>query len=299
MSSPSHIPVLLSECKEALATMEYTPALGLDLTFGRGGHARAFLEGTPGLRILAVDQDEQAIIDGQESFKTEVTSGRVEFHRCNFHHWPTYAKESDLPLTYDYIMMDLGVSSPQLDTPERGFSFYHDGPLDMRMDQRQTQTAADLVNEFDEEDLNQIFKIYGEVRSPYRVTREILALRKQTKITSTLQLSTLIEKTDGWRKKGVHPATQYFMALRLYLNNELEGLREVLPHLMAMLNPRGRMLVISFHSLEDRIIKTIFKSSELGKPVNKKVIKPTRDEELKNKRSRSAQLRVFQKGEAL
>ncbi|MCO5114109.1 MAG: 16S rRNA (cytosine(1402)-N(4))-methyltransferase RsmH [Bdellovibrionaceae bacterium] len=299
MSEFVHIPVLLEECKAAIQGMDVPPQLGLDLTFGRGGHARAFLQIAEGLKILAVDQDAQAIQEGKLSFATESEKQRIEFHHCNFHHWPEYAREHSLPLSYDYIMMDLGVSSPQLDTPERGFSFYHDGPLDMRMDQRQTQTAAHVVNEFDEEDLNQIFKVYGEVRSPYRVTREILEFRKQQKFTSTLQLSSLIEKTDGWRKKGVHPATQYFMALRLYLNNELGGLRDVLPQLMAMLNPKGRMLVISFHSLEDRIVKTIFKTSELGKPVNKKVIKPTRDEELQNKRSRSAQLRVFQKGEVL
>lgn len=294
-----HVPVLLEECKQALTGMNYDPQLGLDLTFGRGGHARAFLKEHKDLKIIAVDQDEHAIAEGQKSFAPEMESARIEFHHCNFHRWPEYAKEQGLPLTYDYIMMDLGVSSPQLDTPERGFSFYHDGPLDMRMDLRVEKTAEDIVNEFNEEDLNSIFKVYGEVRNPYRVTKEILSQRKEKRITSTLQLSTLIEKTDGWRKKGVHPATQYFMALRLYLNNELEGLRDVLPSLMSMLSPMGRMLVISFHSLEDRIVKTIFKSSELGKPVNKKVIKPTRDEELKNKRSRSAQLRVFQKGEEL
>lgn len=297
--SSVHIPVLLEECKEALKSMSHPPQWGLDLTFGRGGHARAFLEEFPTLKILAVDQDLQAIIEGNETFAKEVQSGKVEFHHCNFHNWPSYSHSKDLQKSFDYIMMDLGVSSPQLDTPERGFSFYHDGPLDMRMDQSQTKTAADLVNEFDEEDLNDVFKIYGEVRSPFRVTKEIMAFRKERKFETTLQLSSLIERTDGWRKKGVHPATQYFMALRLYLNNELEGLREVLPELITHLNPKGRLIVISFHSLEDRIVKRIFKGSELGKPVNKKVIKPQREEELKNKRARSAQLRVFEKGEAI
>lgn len=293
--STLHVPVLLNECLTALKQMPEAPRLGLDLTFGRGGHAKAFLSEFADLKILAVDQDQQAFIDVKESFAEYTKNNRVEFHHVNFHNWPDYALKNNLAQKYDYIMMDLGVSSPQLDTPERGFSFYHDGPLDMRMDQSQTQTAAEVINEFDEEDLNLIFKKYGEVRNPYKVTKNIIAKRKEKPFTSTLQLSTLIEGLVGWHKKGVHPATQYFMAIRLFLNNELQGLEAVLPHLIQYLRPEGRLLVITFHSLEDRIVKQIFKGSKEGKPVNKKVIKPLREEELSNKRSRSAQLRVFEK----
>lgn len=295
--APLHIPVLLKECLEALRQMPQSPKLGLDLTFGRGGHSQAILQEFAELKTIAVDQDLDAISAGQESMQEFLSVNRMELHHCNFHHWLDYAQKNELPTNYDFILMDLGVSSPQLDTPQRGFSFYHEGPLDMRMDQSQGQTAADIVNSWDEEDLNSLFKTYGEIRSPYKVSREIVNHRKNRPFKHTLDLSGLIERLVGWRKKGMHPATQYFMALRLYLNNELEGLKEALPKLMSSLNPQGRLLVITFHSLEDRIVKQIFKGSEIGRPVNKKVIKPTREEELENKRSRSAHLRIFEKGE--
>ena len=194
------------------------------------------------------------------------------------------------------ILLDLGPSSPQLDQPERGFSFYKDGPLDMRMNQETQQTAGDIVNHFTEEEMIQIFKELGEVRNPRPVVRSILRERKKQKIESTLKLSRLIEKTVSWRNK--HPATPYFLALRLKVNNELDGLRDSLPLLMNSLRDQGRMFVITFHSLEACIVKRIFKESCLKKEgvlVNKKVIRPCREEVLSNPRSRSAQMRIFQR----
>ena len=194
------------------------------------------------------------------------------------------------------ILLDLGPSSPQLDEPERGFSFYKDGPLDMRMNQDIQQTAGDIVNQFTEEELIQIFKELGEVRNPRSVVRSILRERKKQKIESTGKLSRLIEKTVPWRNK--HPATPYFLALRLKVNNELEGLRESLPFLIQSLRDQGRIFVITFHSLEACIVKQIFKESCLKKEgvlVNKKVIRPSREEVLSNPRSRSAQMRIFQR----
>lgn len=195
--------------------------------------------------------------------------------------------------------MDLGVSSPQLDDPERGFSFYHDGPLDMRMDPTQGTSAQEIVNTWTEVGLQRVFMELGEIPRPHRVVKAILQDRREKPFTTTSQLSQLIERVEGWRKKGRHPATQYFLALRLLVNEELDGLKESLPLLMEKaLRPGGRLLVITFHSLEDRIVKNIFKDrKDLGVPVNKKVIVPSREEILENPRSRSAKLRVFSRGD--
>ena len=161
---------------------------------------------------------------------------------------------------------------------------------------RQELSAETIINSWPEEELVEVFKSYGEVRSPFRVVRAIVHDRQEKPFTTTKELSGLIERVDGWRKKGHHPATKYFLGLRLAVNRELEQLSESLPHMMEALNENGRLAVLTFHSLEDRIVKRIFKSSELGKPVNKKVIVATREEQQSNPRSRSAKLRVFQRG---
>jgi 16S rRNA (cytosine1402-N4)-methyltransferase len=198
---------------------------------------------------------------------------------------------------FDVILADLGVSSPQLDQAARGFSFYQEGPLDMRMDQSQGATAADIVNSWPEVELLDLFTRYGEVRSPRRVVRALVNDRKQTPFTTTSQLSGLIERVEGWRKKGQHPATRYFLALRMAVNNELSGLETSVPDLMRALSEKGRLIVITFHSLEDRIIKYAFREAPaLGFPLFKKVVVPSEEEILQNPRARSAKLRVFQRG---
>jgi 16S rRNA (cytosine1402-N4)-methyltransferase len=293
-STPLHVPVLLKEILAMFSTYEKTPQEMFDGTFGRGGHSRALLEAFPSMKVQAVDKDVEAIRFAEENFKKEISENRLSLYQGSFADFVKSEKFS--PEKYDLMLLDLGVSSPQLDQAARGFSFYHDGPLDMRMNLSQKTTAAEIVNEWDESDLIEIFQKYGEVHSPFRVIRALLNDRKEKPFLGTQQLASLIERVDGWRQKGRHPATQYFMALRLKVNQELEHLEESLPLLLQALVPGGLMAVITFHSLEDRIVKTIFKNSEdVGRPINKKVIIPSDEEEKGNPRSRSAKLRFFRR----
>lgn len=287
-----HIPVLLKEVIEGVGPAADLPGVFIDGTFGRGGHSRALLERYPRLHIVGLDCDAEAVTFAEKNFGE--FRGRFEIHRANF---SDFAK----PLAGRKLagaLLDLGVSSPQLDQGHRGFSFYHEGPLDMRMDQSQSVTAADIVNSWDEESLIELFRELGEVRSPTKVARWIVHDRKTTPFTSTTQLSGLIERAEGWRKKGFHPATNYFMALRIQVNDELGRLRRTLPEMLAALVEGGRLLVITFHSLEDRIVKEIFRKCEdenLGIRVNKKVLQAEWDEKKTNPRSRSAKLRIFER----
>lgn len=286
----THTPVLLDETILFIRGLPRSPRLGLDVTFGRGGHTRALLKEFSDLQITAVDRDPAALAFGAEEFAAEIQAGRLSLHHGNFHHQLPPAP----PSGWDFVLADLGVSSPQLDEPERGFSFYHDGPLDMRMDPTTGAKAADLVNTWGAEDLIQLFQELGEVRRPARVVNRILEMRRQAPFHSTRQLAELIERTEGWARKGHHPATKYFLALRLEVNQELSDLRPATLNLLKGLAPQGRLLMITFHSLEDRIIKYAFKESqEWGRPVNKKVVVPTRAECEQNPRARSAKLRVF------
>lgn len=287
-----HIPVLLNEIVDAFSKYkEISNPKYFDGTFGRGGHYRELLKHHPNLIATVMDQDLQAIDYAREEFKTQVQKGQLIVIHDNFY------KFSDHNLgTFDMMLLDLGVSSPQLDEAARGFSFYHDGPLDMRMNKTQNLTAEYLVNTASEKELNEMFKNYGEIYSPYRVVRAIVHDRKTKHFQTTKELAGLIERVDGWRIKGQHPATKYFMALRLCVNSELEVIEKALPQMIQNLNPGGRLAVITFHSLEDRIVKNIFKDAkDFGFPVNKKVIVPTQEECEQNSRSRSAKLRVFER----
>ena len=293
-----HIPVLLKQVTDLLwpeqnnNLFHKTPSeiRYFDGTFGRGGHYQALKSLIPEMTALVCDQDLDAVEFAQNKFTTEVQSGRLLVQHANFSQF-----SSEKWGTFDIMLLDLGVSSPQLDQSNRGFSFYGDGPLDMRMNTTTGATAEMIINESSEEDLIRIFQNLGEVRSPYRVVRAIVNDRKIAPYKTTLQLAQLIERVEGWRKKGFHPATLYFQGLRLAVNEELDVLSETLPKLMNALNSKGRLGVLTFHSLEDRIVKNIFKNSDLGKPVNKKVIVAEREEQLSNVRSRSAKLRVFER----
>jgi 16S rRNA (cytosine1402-N4)-methyltransferase len=290
-----HTPVLLNE---VLAyTTDVDPETILDATFGRGGHTRALLEKFPRAKIIAIDQDVAAIAHARDTFATALAEERLRVEHFNFHN---IAQFSLTPAGgFDMILLDLGVSSPQLDEAGRGFSFYHDGPLDMRMNQTLGFTAADILNDWSEVQLLDLFTRYGEVRRPQRVVRAIVQDRKETPFAATLQFAQMIERIEGWHKKGHHPATRYFLALRMAVNNELSGLEECIPDLMRALSEKGRLIVITFHSLEDRIIKYAFKGTpELGYPLIKKVVVPSREETSVNPRARSAKLRVFQRGSA-
>ncbi len=285
----THIPVLLYEVIESFSIFKKRSDLVYyDGTFGRGGHAKAICEAYSIKQILATDQDQLAISFALENFP------HIQISNSNFSDFAI--QNQNQRLNIDMILLDLGVSSPQLDQAERGFSFNKDGPLDMRMNQKLKMTAGQIVNTISEDELMKLFSNYGEVENPYKVVKAIIKDRSVKEFTSTLQLAGLIERVDGWRKKGFHPATQYFMALRLAVNSELEVVEKAIPLLINMMNDGGRISIITFHSLEDRIVKNIFKDCELGFVINKKVIVPSEEECKINPRARSAKLRIFQKG---
>ncbi|MCB0366785.1 MAG: 16S rRNA (cytosine(1402)-N(4))-methyltransferase RsmH [Bdellovibrionaceae bacterium] len=296
-----HIPVLLDPILQMAKGLSQPPAHYLDGTFGRGGHTRALMAEFPQMRTFALDQDEEAIAYGQEHFQRELASGHLVLCRANFREVESLQErfsEFHGGAGFDLILLDLGVSSPQLDRGDRGFSFYHDGPLDMRMDQRGEVTAEDIINNWNPDELSDLFRELGEVRSPGRVVNAIIEERRKQAFRTTRELASLIERCLGWRKKGHHPATQYFLALRLEVNRELDVVKEVIPQLVELLRDSGRLMIITFHSLEDRIVKYALRDlCDRGFLVNKKVIQAPWGEAKKNPRARSAKLRVFQKGE--
>lgn len=293
-----HVPVMLKEILEffqpvVLGSSDAGELRYLDGTFGRGGHLRALLEEYPQIKAVGLDRDIEAIEYGNRELKSWVESGRLRLVHGNYSEFESL----DLGL-FNLMLLDLGVSSPQLDQGPRGFSFYHEGPLDMRMNQAETRTAANIIAEESEEELARIFQSYGEIQRPHRVIRAIIHDRKTKKFETTRDLAGLIERVDGWHRKGHHPATQYFQALRIEVNQELEHLEKSLKPLVLGLKPKGRLAVLTFHSLEDRIVKNIFKSFEdLGRPVNKKVVQPEWAEAKENSRARSAKLRVFERAD--
>ncbi len=288
-----HIPVMLSPILEHLSPVlreKISPSY-FDGTFGRGGHLKAVFSHFPSVRAVAMDQDPEAVAYAHKEFSEDIQSGRLQIFHANFSEF-TMEKFGQ----FDAMMVDLGVSSPQLDQAQRGFSFYHEGPLDMRMNTDKGFTASQFLAEASEEELIWVFKTYGEIRNPFYVARTIVSDRKKKPFLTTRQLASLIEKIDGWRKKGFHPATQYFMALRLHVNDELRVVEESLVPLIYGLKSRGRLSVLTFHSLEDRIVKGVFKThADLGAPLFKKVIKPEWEEKKVNPRSRSAKLRIFER----
>lgn len=293
-----HIPVLLEEVLKEASEMSHPASTILDATFGRGGHSKALKERFPEAQLIGLDRDPEAIAFA----KTDCADwSNFKVVHGNFHDIKALKTEiwgeDKASSKFDLALLDLGVSSPQLDEGRRGFSFYHNGPLDMRMDPSKGETAAEIVNEWSSDDLMALFLNYGEIRRPQKVVARIIEQRRSEPFTTTRDLAHLIERSEGWRTKGFHPATPYFLALRMQVNAELSGLEPALLDLMHELNEGGRLLVITFHSLEDRIVKNLFKSqTDLGSPVHKHVIQASGIEKKKNPRSRSAKLRVFEKG---
>lgn len=241
----------------ALVVKILQPASGkriLDATFGRGGHSRALLR--HGAEVVALDKDAAAVAEG-EALKREILAeqGSVNFemNRMDFRELGKIADEKG---AFDGILLDLGVSSPQIDSPERGFSFMQDGPLDMRMDENAPRTAAEIVNTWSAEELTKIFFQYGEERHARQIAGRIVQEREKTPFTTTLQLASFIEHVVGGRRGAkTHPATRIFQALRIAVNDELGALEEALAALPRSLKPGGRLAIISFHSLEDRMVK--------------------------------------------
>jgi len=292
-----HIPVLLNEIISEMKNMSTPPTTILDGTFGRGGHTRAFLEAFPDSKVVAVDRDNTAIDFAKEHFSEWIQREKLVLVKATFSDYVQSVPKE----TFDAILFDLGVSSPQLDEAERGFSFNKPGRLDMRMDTSTNLTAYDIVNTWEQEDLANMFYKNAEARGSRRVAKAIVEARQVCAIETTEMLAKVIARAAGWRQRGHHPATIYFLALRMEVNSELDQVREAIPHAISSLKSEGLLIIITFHSSEDRLVK--YKLKEFvpshGRLINKKVIIASKEETNSNPRSRSAKLRMFQKGVAL
>ena len=306
MAIPIHKPVLLNEVVEALQAKPGRRYV--DCTLGSGGHAIAILEKImPDGQLLGIDADPEAI----EIAKTKLASYAEStiIINDNFANLEAICRENDF-LPVHGILFDLGLSSMQVGTPERGFSFRDDGPLDMRFSPTQELTAADIANILPEDKLSQLIKTYGEEHLSKRIAQQII---KSRPISSTLQLAGIVEKAVGNRRGKIHPATRTFMALRIAVNRELENLTDTLKQTVICLKQQGRLVVISYHSLEDRLVKKFMLQESKGcicpsdipvcqcghvpslKIITKKVITPSLTEIKSNPRSRSAKLRVAER----
>jgi 16S rRNA (cytosine1402-N4)-methyltransferase len=300
-----HRPVLLDEILSALAVRP--DGLYVDGTFGRGGHSKAILGRLgPAGRLIALDRDPEAEISARQ-----LTDERVRFFRSKF---SLLAKALDAAgvRAADGMLFDLGVSSPQLDTPERGFSFRSDGPLDMRMDPLAGPSAAEWLATAQQENIEEVIRDYGEERFAKQIAAAIVTARRREPLLRTRQLADLVGKAVRTREPGQDPATRTFQALRIHLNRELEEVSLMLPQALARLAPGGRLAVISFHSLEDRIVKRFvqgrarpevprglpLRASEMPEPALKLVgraTRPSQGEMQANPRARSAILRVAER----
>ena len=306
-SSTPHTTVLLHEAVEGLNIKP--DGLYLDGTFGRGGHSRLILQmlNEKG-RLIALDRDLQAA----ETAKEFEQDPRFSFFHQDFADIRILLEQKELLYKLDGILLDLGVSSPQLDQADRGFSFSKDGPLDMRMDTSKGISAKDWVNTASIEEMKKVIKEYGEEKFALRIARGIEAYRNQQEINSTLQLAKIIDEACPVKDKFKHPATRSFQAIRIHVNDELGQLRDTLSDMVDCLNVGGRMSVISFHSLEDRIVKRFIKEQSQGKQFPKeipvlaseiktnfkkigKAIKASKTEVAVNPRARSAVLRIAEK----
>ena len=306
-----HKSVLLDEC---IGNLNIKPdGVYVDGTLGGAGHsleiARRLTEG--GL-LVGIDQDQAAIETARE--RLAEYGDRCRIVRSNYVHMDEVLRDLSIGGA-DGILLDLGVSSYQLDTPERGFSYMEDAPLDMRMDQRQDKTARDIVNEYTEQELYHLIRDFGEDRFAKNIARHIVKARQDKPVETTGQLAELIKAAipARVRAQGGHPAKRTFQAIRIELNQELTVLKEALDKMGDLLNPGGRLCIITFHSLEDRIVKTKFRELEnpctcppdfpvcvcgkksLGRVVTRKPILPTEAEMEENPRSKSAKLRVFER----
>ena len=291
-----HKPIMYQEILDIFSEKIGSKEKFLDATFGRGGHTKKILDAFPNIQVTALDQDPDAIEYGEKEFSDYIKNKRLRIRKSNFSKYDNSDSATSDDTRFDGILMDLGVSSPQLDTPSRGFSLYHDGPLDMRMDPTQDLSAKEIVNNWDERDLADLFFKYGDVRKSFRVAKAIVNKRSEKPFETTLELAEVITKALGWKKSGHHPATECFQALRIVVNDEMNATHEGITNLAAMLNQNGRLFVITFHSIEDRLVKRLLLTlGHIGKPVFKKVIQPSKEEQKDNPRSRSAKLRVFER----
>jgi 16S rRNA (cytosine1402-N4)-methyltransferase len=290
----AHEPVLLVEALEMLAVKP--GGLYVDGTLGLGGHAAAILDaGAPDGRLIAFDRDAETMAGTRADLAAY--GDRVRFVHADFREIPAHLGTERA----DGILLDLGVSSAQLDSAERGFSFQADGPLDMRMDRSQGETAADVVNEMDEEDLANVIYEFGEDRRSRHIARAIVNARAHQRIATTGELAAIVRRASGrpaW-KPGIDSATRTFQALRIHVNRELDRLSDTMRALAACLAADGRLAVIAFHSLEDREVKHTFRTlgGEGFEVLAKKPVRPGDAEAARNPRSRSARLRGLRRRE--
>lgn len=305
----THTSVLLGESIEALHIR--ADGVYIDATFGRGGHSRQILARLSEQgRLIALDRDPHAI----EAAQAFASDPRFEIHHVPFSDLASVVEKLSLVAQIDGVLMDLGVSSPQLDNAERGFSFSRDGLLDMRMDTTRGVSAADWLATAEEAEIARVIKEYGEEKFGKRIAHAIVNTRVTTPITHTLQLAQIIDAAVPVKDKFKHPATRAFQAIRIFVNNELGEIETGLESALAMLRPGGRLAVISFHSLEDRIVKRFMREQSRGKqvparlPITEaelaasrhlktigKAIKPSPEEIEQNVRARSSVLRIGEK----
>ena len=312
---PEWSSVLLEETIEGLKIKP--DGIYLDGTLGGGGHSSEILRRLQGGHLIGIDQDEEALEAAGRRLSEFGEEGKnftlIRDNYCN-------AAETVRSLGYrgvDGIVLDLGVSSYQLDNAERGFSYRYDAPLDMRMDNRQTLTAKEIVNDYPENELYRVIRDYGEEQFAKNIAKHIVQARQKGPIETTGQLNELISAAIPAKiqKKGGHPSKRTFQALRIECNRELEVLKNSIDGLIGLLNPGGRICIITFHSLEDRIVKTAFRRNEnpctcppdfpvcicgkksLGRVITRKPILPSEEEMEENPRSKSAKLRIFEKAE--
>lgn len=307
-SDYEHQPVLLDEVLEALNIQEM--GCYVDATFGRGGHSRAILDRLSEKgRVIALDQDPQAIAYGKQAFASDP---RIEFEHCNFSQVKPVITAHQKANGINGILMDLGVSSPQLDDADRGFSFLRDGPLDMRMNSSEGENAMQWLSRVELYDLTTVIKRFGEERFARRIATAIIDYRQEKEISTTTELADIISNAIPVKEKHKHPATRSFQAIRMFINNELQTIEQGLQGSASVLAVGGRLAVISFHSLEDRLVKrfmrNLVKGPELpaGLPIMasdeqspyRLVGKPVvsgESELQKNPRARSARLRVLER----
>ena len=304
----AHTTVLLHEAVDALVTD--THGFYVDGTFGRGGHAAELLSRLSDQgSVLAIDKDPQAISAGQEYFAEDT---RLQLFHGSFADLQNVAAEMGKTGEISGVLLDLGVSSPQLDQAERGFSFMRDGPLDMRMDTSRGLSAAEWIATAEEQDIARVIKEYGEERFARRMASAVVKERVKSPITGTVQLAGILAAAHPAWERGKHPATKAFQAIRIFINRELEDLEDLLAQVIDNLKVGGRLVVISFHSLEDRRVKRFIRDQEQGIKLPKnlpirdidrgvrlvkvgKAIKPAVTEVDGNIRSRSAVMRVAQR----
>ncbi|MBO6554915.1 MAG: 16S rRNA (cytosine(1402)-N(4))-methyltransferase RsmH [Pseudomonadales bacterium] len=307
MTPVPHQTVLLEEAVHALMTNR--SGTYVDCTYGRGGHSQAIVDSLDADgRLLVVDRDEAAVAHAEERFKDD---DRVVIAHGSFSQLGSFLERYQIQ-GLDGVLMDLGVSSPQIDEAERGFSFQQSGPLDMRMNRSEGQTAAEWLADASEQEIIDVLKRYGEERFARRIAKKIVEARVDTLIDTTDKLVEIVETSIPRREKHKHPATRTFQAIRIQVNRELEELENCLTDVIELLNSGGRLVVISFHSLEDRIVKRFFRRMARGEELPSRLpirdaeidrhvrilgkpVKPSDKEVANNRRARSSIMRIAEK----